>query len=139
MFNQYIHSQLYTLKKFYGQPCTLRKITDAVFNPVTGETDTVQTERSIQRALVLEQDMYVEVGQQLSVKYGGEFTVNKRLVIIETKDFVSRDENGEIILVEYGKNDFILVNGEEFIIEDRGIIQNGKAHFFICKKIQDGI
>lgn len=88
----------YTLARLHGKPARVIHKERSELNPVTGKQEFVVDEWSVKRALLLDETLKREQGDNLGATYGGLFDQNNRIIVItkrempEGKDFNTNDQ-----------------------------------------------
>jgi len=100
MRRYFANSVMYGLIRKDGKPVTLLRKTTTAFDPITGRQNIETQEQNIRRALVLDETMFRQLGENLGANYGGFFDRANRVVVIRKADLDYLPDTNDQVFVE---------------------------------------
>lgn len=129
----FIKKMLYTLKRGYGFPVTLHKITDEARDYETGKRVPTIITQKIQRAIILPatlQRVFESDSTPTGFKYGALFDTSLRQVIIDASDLDTF--NIEI-------NDYIVWNEKRWQVSQVNELEYQTAYNVLIKAVEGAV
>lgn len=127
---RFIRTLLYTLKKGYGFPITLHKVTGESLNMQTGKrTPTIVTQK-VNKAIILPATAQLKFeygGISPNFKYGALFDTSLRQVIIDAQDVVN---------FEIETDDYFIWDGERWQVAKVTNMEYGTGYTIIARMVE---
>jgi hypothetical protein len=120
----FVRRALYALKREYGMPMDIYRLSNGVFDPTTGKQSQSKVKYHVQNALLLPTTMLRKFLHNVSYEkatsrefsYGGSFEQDQKFVAVDLRDFPKSilpiDETTDRAVVNHQL--FVIKKGEEF-------------------------